>query len=91
LWERGGAAGSDALAALIGRTGAILITELDAPASTTELARRTSLTAGGMSRHLGVLRAAGLVSAHRAGRSVLYARTNAAEALFATDGSGLLR
>ena len=86
LWEQGGSPTSGALAAVIGRTRAILLTELDAPASTTELARRTRLTAGGVSQHLGVLRAAGLVSAHRAGRSVLYSRTNAADGLMATSG-----
>jgi DNA-binding transcriptional ArsR family regulator len=85
LWEQGGMATSGALAAVIGRTRAILLTELDAPASTTELARRTSLTAGGVSQHLGVLRAAGLVSAHRTGRSVLYSRTHAADGLMATS------
>jgi DNA-binding transcriptional ArsR family regulator len=37
----------------------------------------------GVSRYLTALRDAGLVSAHRAGRSVLYARTSAAESLLA--------
>jgi DNA-binding transcriptional ArsR family regulator len=86
LWEQGRTTSSGALAAVIGRSRAILLTELDAPASTAELARRTRLTAGGVSQHLGVLRAAGLVSAHRAGRSVLYSRTSAAEGLLATSG-----
>jgi DNA-binding transcriptional ArsR family regulator len=84
LWERGGTTSSGALSAVIGRSRAILLTELDAPTSTTELARRTRLTAGGVSQHLAVLRAAGLVSAHRSGRNVLYSRTNAADGLLAT-------
>nr|WP_282190012.1 hypothetical protein [Streptomyces sp. S1D4-11] len=36
-----------------------------------------------MSQNLTALRDAGLVSAHRAGRSVLYARTSVAETLLA--------
>ncbi|MFF5713931.1 hypothetical protein [Streptomyces sp. NPDC012756] len=36
--------------------------------------------------HVGALRAAGLVSAHRAGRHVLYARTRIAEELVAGAG-----
>ncbi|MFD0331981.1 ArsR/SmtB family transcription factor [Streptacidiphilus monticola] len=59
---------------------------MDAPASTTELARRAGLTAAGVSQHLTALRAAGLVSAHRAGRSVLYARTEVGNALLVPSG-----
>jgi DNA-binding transcriptional ArsR family regulator len=70
-----------ALRAILGRSRALLLAELAAPASTTDLARRTGLTAGAVSQHLGALRAAGLVTGHRTGRFVLYARTSAAEAL----------
>ncbi|NDL58524.1 ArsR/SmtB family transcription factor [Phytoactinopolyspora mesophila] len=74
LWENGtGTPGS--LSAVVGRTRATLLTELAAPASTTELAQRTSLSAGGVSQHLSALRAAGLVAGHRVGRTVLYVRT----------------
>jgi DNA-binding transcriptional ArsR family regulator len=83
LWETGSAAAPGALAAVVGRGRAMLLTELTAPASTAELARRTRLSAGAVSQHLGVLKAAGLVSGHRAGRHVLYARTRAAEVLVA--------
>ncbi|WP_103354603.1 DUF5937 family protein [Amycolatopsis sp. CA-128772] len=86
LWETGTATAPDALAAVVGRGRAMLLTELAAPASTAELARRTRLTAGAVSQHLGVLKAAGLVSGHRAGRHVLYARTALAEALVAGTG-----
>ncbi|WP_331766906.1 DUF5937 family protein [Embleya sp. NBC_00896] len=76
----------DALAGVLGRTRATLIAELTAPASTTDLARRIGLTPGGISQHLTALRAAGLLTAHRTGRVVLYARTQAAEILLtATD------
>ncbi|MEU1290290.1 helix-turn-helix domain-containing protein [Kitasatospora sp. NPDC005856] len=59
-----------------------------APASTTELARRTGLSASAVSQYLTALRDARLVSAHRAGRSVLYARTASAEALLAPLAEG---
>jgi DNA-binding transcriptional ArsR family regulator len=83
LWERDGSTVPEALSAVLGRSRAALLTELDTPASTTDLARRTGLSAGGVSQHLTALREAGLVSAHRTGRYVLYARTGVAEALLA--------
>lgn len=86
LWETGSAAAPGALAAVVGRGRAMLLAELAAPASTAELARRSGLTAGAVSQHLGALKAAGLVSGHRAGRHVLYARTRLAEALVAGTG-----
>ncbi|MEE4545663.1 helix-turn-helix domain-containing protein [Streptomyces sp. V4-01] len=72
-----------AVAAVLGRTRALLLAELAAPASTSELADRTGLSAGGVSQHLTALRDAGIVSAHRVGRSVLYMRTAVAESLLA--------
>lgn len=82
LWASRPPAGkAEALTAVLGRSRTLLLTELEAPASTTELARRTGLSAAGVSRNLTALRDAGLVSAHRAGRSVLYARTAVAETL----------
>ncbi|MFJ8077319.1 DUF5937 family protein [Streptomyces sp. NPDC096176] len=81
LWESRPAARNDALAGVLGRSRTLLLTELETPASTTELARRTGLSAAGVSQCLTALREAGLVSAHRVGRSVLYARTAAAETL----------
>jgi DNA-binding transcriptional ArsR family regulator len=59
------------------------VTELEAPAPTTELAHRTGISTAAVSQHLTALRDAGIVSAHRAGRSVLYARTAVAESLLA--------
>ncbi|MGW7285644.1 ArsR/SmtB family transcription factor [Streptomyces sp. NPDC054847] len=81
LWEARAEPLSDALAGVLGRSRALLLAELAAPASTTDLARRTGLSAGGVSQHLTAMRAAGLVSAHRTGRVVLYARTSVGEAL----------
>lgn len=72
---------SDALGAVLGQGRARLLVELRAPLSTTELSRRTGMTAGGVSQHLATLRAAGLVVAQRDGRTILNARTTVAEAL----------
>jgi DNA-binding transcriptional ArsR family regulator len=83
LWESRPVTRSDAIAAVLGRTRTLLLAELDVPASTTELARRIGLSPAGVSQYLTAMRDAGLVSAHRAGRSVLYARTSVAEALLA--------
>jgi DNA-binding transcriptional ArsR family regulator len=83
LWHARPTTVSGALAGVLGRSRATLLTELAAPASTTDLARRTGLTPGGVSQHLSALRTAGLVSAHRAGRQVLYARTRAGETIVA--------
>ncbi|MCL2732591.1 MAG: winged helix-turn-helix domain-containing protein [Actinomycetia bacterium] len=83
VWEESRAPVPDAVAAVLGRTRALLLAELTVPASTSELAGRTGLSAGGVNQHLTALRDAGIVSAHRAGRSVLYMRTAVAESLLA--------
>ncbi|WP_151774147.1 ArsR/SmtB family transcription factor [Streptomyces abyssomicinicus] len=88
LWQTRPVTVSDALAGVLGRSRATLLTELTAPASTTTLARRTGLTPGGVSQHLTALRTAGLVSAHRAGREVLYARTRPGQILVEAAGAG---
>jgi DNA-binding transcriptional ArsR family regulator len=85
LWERS-ARPPDALGALVGRGRARVLAELGTPLSTTELARRTGLTPGGVSQHLSTLRAAGLVVTHRQGRALLNARTAVADALLAASG-----
>jgi DNA-binding transcriptional ArsR family regulator len=87
LWEPRRATGSKALAEVLGRSRTLLLTELDTPASTTELAHRTGLSTAGVSQNLTALRNAGLASAHRAGRSVLYARTATAEALLDAEST----
>ncbi|MGW5636143.1 ArsR/SmtB family transcription factor [Streptomyces sp. NPDC003832] len=84
LWERSTPSRSDAVAAVLGRSRTLLLTELQAPASTTELARRTGISPAGVSQFLTAMRDAGLVSAHRVGRSVLYARTSVADELLGT-------
>nr|WP_296064740.1 helix-turn-helix domain-containing protein [uncultured Actinoplanes sp.] len=87
LWEQS-AQGPDALSAVLGRGRARLLAEMATPLSTTELARRTGITAGGVSQHLTTLRAAGLVVTHRRGRALLNARTAVADALVAASHSG---
>lgn len=82
LWEEGTPA-PDALVRLLGSSRGGMLADLDAPRSTTELARRLSLSPATTSHHLTALRDAGLVSARRDGRSVLYARTELGDALAA--------
>lgn len=81
LWEPRATKATDAVAAVLGRSRTLLLAELDTPASTTQLARHSGLSAAAVSQHLTALRDAGLVTGHRAGRSVLYARTAIADAL----------
>nr|WP_285705359.1 helix-turn-helix domain-containing protein [Microtetraspora sp. NBRC 16547] len=61
LWEHRPVTRLDAIAAVLGRSRAILLAESEAPASTTELARRTGVSAAGVSQHLTALRDAGIV------------------------------
>ncbi|MEU6945717.1 DUF5937 family protein [Streptomyces sp. NPDC046316] len=81
LWTPRTSAAADAVAAVLGRSRTVLLTELDTPASTTQLAAHCGLSAAAVSQHLTALRGAGLVTAHRSGRSVLYARTSVADTL----------
>ncbi|GAA2530380.1 DUF5937 family protein [Pilimelia columellifera] len=78
LWE--GTPGGVDLAASLGRTRAHLLSLLDEPLTTTALARISGLAPAGVSAHLHRLRRSGLVTAHRIGRTVAYARTPLAHA-----------
>ncbi|WP_254548970.1 ArsR/SmtB family transcription factor [Catellatospora tritici] len=84
LWEAAPTAG-EALGAVLGHSRARLLAEMGTPVSTSELARRTGITAGGVSQHLTALRAAGLVATHRHGRMLLSARTAVADALLSAS------
>ncbi|MFH9294081.1 ArsR/SmtB family transcription factor [Streptomyces sp. NPDC017520] len=76
----------DALTALVGRARARLLLALDAPASTSHLARSLAMAPGAVGDHLAILRSAGLLARARSGRSVLYRRTPLGEALVAGSG-----
>ena len=80
LWDEG-AHVPGGLARLIGATRAAVLARLDAPRSTTELAQRLGISPANASHHLTTLRDAGLISAHREGRAVLYVRTATGDAL----------
>jgi DNA-binding transcriptional ArsR family regulator len=81
LWPPGSVRDPGALGELLGASRARLLAELDAEASTSELARRVGLGLPTTSEHLRVLRAAGLVTARRAGREVRHRRTALGTAL----------
>jgi len=88
LWH---APPSDAAAALIGVLGATraqLLTDLDEPDDTTSLATRYGMAPSSLSRHLQALRAAGLLTARRQQRRVLYQRTPLGAALARAGPSG---
>lgn len=74
----------EALARLLGTTRAGLLTLLTAPTSTSELSRLTHTTLGATGDHLRVLLDAGLLTRARSGHSMLYRRTDLADALIAT-------
>jgi len=71
----------DALARLLGRTRALLLTSLDQPSSATTLAALLSLGLSGVSGHLIAMRDAGLVAGTRHGHEIRYARTPLGTAL----------
>ncbi|GAA1541659.1 winged helix-turn-helix domain-containing protein [Dactylosporangium maewongense] len=76
-----GATPTDALARLLGPLRATVLTLLAAPLSTTQLVALTGTALGSVGGHLRVLLDAGLVTRRRSGRSVLYYRTPAGDAL----------
>jgi DNA-binding transcriptional ArsR family regulator len=80
LWDRGAHA-PDGLARLLGATRAAVLADLDAPRATTDIAQRLSISPATASHHLTTLRDAGLITARREGRTVLYVRTPTGDAL----------
>ncbi len=79
----GGAGRADPadLAEVVGAVRAALLTDLGVARSTTELAVRQSVAPSTVSYHLAALHRAGLVTKDRAGRHVLYRRTERAAPL----------
>lgn len=84
LWEPEAPVPPDALAKLLGASRAAILSALDRPRSTSELARVLEISPGGVSQHLNILRSAGLVSRRRAQRLVLYLRSEHGDALMQT-------
>ncbi|NYD42943.1 ArsR/SmtB family transcription factor [Nocardioides panaciterrulae] len=78
----------DALAGLVGRARARLLVLLAAPASSTELAVRLGVTTTAVNQHLRALRAAGLLTSARHGRSVLYLRSELGDLLVGEPAGG---
>ncbi|WP_412538179.1 ArsR/SmtB family transcription factor [Longispora sp. K20-0274] len=66
---------------LIGATRARVLRALATPATTSQLTALLGVTLGGAGDHLGVLRAAGLVTRTRVGHEVRYSRTALGDAL----------
>ncbi|MEV8126715.1 DUF5937 family protein [Streptomyces sp. NPDC085944] len=85
LWSEAATPARSALTRLLGRGRAAVLAALDAPATTTGLARQLDLAPSSVSSHLTLLREAGLLTARRHGYQVLYERTGLGDAL--TTGS----
>jgi DNA-binding transcriptional ArsR family regulator len=81
LWAPPARERGAALAGLLGRRRAQVLAALGTPVSTLGLADRLRASPAGVSAHLKALRDAGLASARREGREVLYARTPLGDAL----------
>ncbi|MFJ6406581.1 helix-turn-helix domain-containing protein [Streptomyces hydrogenans] len=69
------------LAGVLGPTRAAVLRALPTPRTTTELARALGVSAATVSAHTAALRAAGLLTTTRTGRSVHHARTTVADLL----------
>jgi DNA-binding transcriptional ArsR family regulator len=87
VWESGHEVTrpADRLGALLGRTRAAILTLVEVPMSTTQIARTLSQSPGSVSQHLSVLRDSGMVTSRRRGRSVLYQQTALATSLVAAN------
>jgi DNA-binding transcriptional ArsR family regulator len=79
----GSGGATDGLARLVGGNRARVLTLLDEPHSTSQLAVLTGLPLGSVGNHLRVLLDAGAVLRRRSGREVLYWRTSLGDALVA--------
>jgi DNA-binding transcriptional ArsR family regulator len=88
LTEAGRASVPEPLGALLGPARAGVLVLLDTPKSTTQLVALTGQGLGSVGRHLKVLLDARLVRRRRAGRSVLYYRTDAGEVLVKAQRNG---
>ena len=85
LWEPEPPGSRDALADLLGGVRARLLTLLESPASSTELAVQLGVTTSAVNQHLRALRDGGLLTAARHGRSVLYLRSDLGDRLLSAS------
>ncbi|MEU8618114.1 winged helix-turn-helix domain-containing protein [Streptomyces sp. NPDC048623] len=81
----GAVPGRDPLTALVGRGRARALRAVQGTATTTELARRLGVGKSTASEHAASLRAAGLVTTHRTGRTVRHTTTALARRLLTDD------
>ncbi|MGO3886561.1 MAG: DUF5937 family protein [Mycetocola sp.] len=81
MWSPRAVPGREEMSALIGQTRTRLLHELGEPASSTELAFRTGVSASAINQHLRAMYASGLLTRTRYGRSVLYYRSEIGDAL----------
>jgi DNA-binding transcriptional ArsR family regulator len=75
LWESAPETTPSPLTGVVGRTKAAILSSLELPMSTTQLAAQLDLSAPTLSVHLKALQTAGILSSRRDGRAVLYQRT----------------
>jgi DNA-binding transcriptional ArsR family regulator len=81
LWDRHPDTPAGPLAGVLGHSRAAILRQLDLPMSTTQLAALLDLTPATLNAHLKALQGAGMLSARRAGRAVLYSRTRLGESM----------
>jgi hypothetical protein len=79
----------ETLAALLGPARAAILALLDTPKSTTQLVTLTGQGLGSVGRHLKILWDAGLLHRRRAGRSVLYYRSEAGDLLVSVQNDSI--
>lgn len=82
------AAAPETLAALLGPARAAILVLLGTPKTTTQLVTLTGQRLGSVGRHLKILWDAGLLHRRRAGRTVLYYRSEAGELLVGAQNGG---
>jgi DNA-binding transcriptional ArsR family regulator len=87
VWDDAGSPPPAALARLVGRGRAGVLMALGTPRATIDLAAALGVTPGAVSQHLQVLEGGGLVTRARAGRRVLYRRTELGDRLARVSGA----
>ena len=88
LWESRATRARSPLAGVLGTTRAAILTQLDLPMATEHLAVQLDLAAPTVNVHLKALQEAGILASRRAGRHVLYRRTELGDQLYAAGSTG---